>query len=324
MKAKKDKAKDASVTKKEKNINSQDKNAIIKAKDAVIKALDQNGNGTVDIEDIIVLAIKAPGVHITRANFLKKELFKNYPQEVIDKAIATTPAQAGIPSEEIDKIADEVIKFERNCVSGISAALGAPGGWAMAATIPADIIQYYGYTLRATQKLLYLYGFPEIDSDEEGLQLDSQTINQIILCLGVMNGVAGANNAIKGMAKALAVGVEKKLLNAALTKGTFYPLVKAIAKWFGVKMTKSLFAGFFKKAIPVVGGIVGGGITFFTFKPCCYRLKNVLQDTMLSNPNHKSTAEEDEFVTSITEGTVIDVDYEEIIPDDGDDDETLK
>ena len=316
MKAKKDKAKDASVTKKEKNTNSQDKNAIIKAKDAVIKALDQNGNGTVDIEDIIVLAIKAPGVHITRANFLKKELFKNYPQEVIDKAIATTPAQAGIPSKEIDKIADEVIKFERNCVSGISAALGAPGGWAMAATIPADIIQYYGYTLRATQKLLYLYGFPEIDSDEEGLQLDSQTINQIILCLGVMNGVAGANNAIKGMAKALAVGVEKKLLNAALTKGTFYPLVKVIAKWFGVKMTKTLFAGFFKKAIPVVGGIVGGGITFFTFKPCCYRLKNVLQDTMLSNPNHKSTAEEDAFVTSITEGTVIDVEYDEIIPDD--------
>lgn len=298
-----------------------DKNAIIKAKDGVIKALDQNGNGTIDIEDIIVLAIKTPGVHITRANFLKKELFKNYPQEVIDKAIETTPAQAGIPSNEIDKIADEIIKFERNCVSGISAALGAPGGWAMAATIPADIVQYYGYTLRATQKLLYLYGFPEIDSDEEGLQLDSQTVNQIILCLGVMNGVAGANNAIKGMAKALAVGVEKKLLNTALTKGTFYPLVKAIAKWFGVKMTKTIFAGFFKKAIPIVGGVVGGGITFFSFKPCCFRLKNVLQDTVLSNPNHKSSAKEDEFVTSIIKGTVIDVDYDEIIPTDEDNDE---
>ena len=298
-----------------------DKNVIIKAKDAVIKALDQNGNGTIDIEDIIVLAIKTPGVHITRANFLKKELFKNYPQEVIDKAIETTPAQAGIPSNKIDKIADEIIKFERNCVSGISVALGAPGGWAMAATIPADIVQYYGYTLRATQKLLYLYGFPEIDSDEEGLQLDSQTVNQIILCLGVMNGVAGANNAIKGMAKALAVGVEKKLLNTALTKGTFYPLVKAIAKWFGVKMTKTIFAGFFKKAIPIVGGVVGGGITFFSFKPCCFRLKNVLQDTVLSNPNHKSSAKEDEFVTSIIKGTVIDVDYDETIPADEDNDE---
>ncbi|MDD6270026.1 MAG: hypothetical protein PUA84_08240 [Oscillospiraceae bacterium] len=60
--------------------------------------------------------------------------------------------------------------------------------------------------------------------------LDSQTINQIILCLGVINGVAGANNAIKGMVKVLAGGVEKKLLNTALTKGTFYPLVKAISK----------------------------------------------------------------------------------------------
>lgn len=301
--------------------NTKDKNALIKAKDAVIKALDQNGNGTVDVEDIIAMAIKVPGVHITRASFLKKELFKNHPQEVIDKAIATTPVQAGIPLKEIDKIADDVIKFERNCVSGISAALGVPGGWAMAATIPADIIQYYGYTLRATQKLLYLYGFPEIDSDGEGLHLDSQTINQIIICLGVMNGVSGANNAIKGLAKALAVGVEKKLLNTALTKGTFYPLIKAIAKWFGIKMTKTIFAGFFKKAIPIVGGVVGGGITFFSFKPCCYRLKNVLQDTMLSNPNHKSSAEEDEFVTSITESTVIDVDYDEVISDDEDNDE---
>lgn len=296
----------------------KDKNALIKAKDAVINALDQNGNGTVDIEDIIILAIKTPGVHVVRDKFLKKELFKNYPQEVIDKAIATTPAQAGIPSKEIDKIADNVIKFERNFVSGISAALGVPGGWAMVATIPADIIQYYAYTLRATQKLLYLYGFPEINVNEDGLQLDSQTINQIILCLGVMNGVAGANNAIKGMAKALAVGVEKKLLNAALTKGTFFPLVKAIAKWFGIKMTKSIFAGFFKKAIPVVGGFVGGGITFFSFKPCCNRLKNALKDTMLSNPNHKSSTEEDEFVASITNGTVIEVNYNEIVPTDDD------
>ena len=295
--------------------DSQDKSVIIKAKDAVIKSLDQNENGTVDIEDVIALAIKFPGVHITRSNFLYKELFKNHPQEIVEKAIATTPAQAGIPADEIDKIADEVIAFERNCVSGISASLGVPGGWAMAATIPADIIQYYGYTLRATQKLLYLYGFPEIDSDEDGLRLDSQTINQIILCIGVMYGVAGANNAIKSMAKALAVGVEKKLLNTALTKGTFYPLVKSIAKWFGVKMTKAVFAGFFKKAIPIVGGIIGGGITFFSFKPCCYRLKNVLQDTMLSNPAHEASAEEDEYVAQITEGTVIDVEYNEISHD---------
>lgn len=285
--------------------------AMLSTPNAVVNVLDQNGDGELGIDDIIILAVKTPGVHISRAAFLQKELFKNHPQDVIDKAIVTTPAQAGISPKEIAKIADNVIAFERNCVSGISVALGAPGGWAMAETIPADIVQYYGYTLRATQKLLYLYGFPEIDVGEDGLQLDSETINAIIMCLGVMNGVAGANNAIKGMAKALAIGVEKKLLNMALTKGAFYPLVKSILKWFGIKLTRSVFAGFFKKAIPIVGGVIGGGLTFLAFKPCCYRLKDALQDTMLSNPHHVSTPEEDHIVESICSGEIIDVDIEE-------------
>lgn len=280
-------------------------------KTAVIKQLDLNNDGAVDIQDIIAQAIRMPGIHVDRSSFLRKELFKNHTKEEIDDTINRTPALAGIPASEINRIADDVIKFERNCVSGISAALGTPGGVAMAATIPADIVQYYGYTLRATQKLLYLYGFPEI-SIGKGLELDSQTINQVILCLGIMNGIAGANNAIKGMAKALAVGVEKKLINAALTKGAFYPFVKSVMKWFGVKLTKEVFAGFFKKAIPVVGGIVGGGITFISFKPCCYRLKNVLKDTRLSNPNHKDSEEENKVYKEIVDSAVVDI----IIEDD--------
>lgn len=288
-------------------------NAVLSTPNVVVNTLDQNGDGELGIDDIIILAVKTPGVHISRAAFLQKELFKNHPQDVIDKAIATTPAQAGISSEELTEIADNVIAFERNCVSGISAALGAPGGVAMVATIPADIVQYYGYTLRATQKLLYLYGFPEIDAGEDGLQLDSETTNTIIMCLGVMNGVAGANNAIKGMAKALAIGVEKKLLNTALTKGAFYPFIKGVLRWFNIKLTKAVFAGFFKKAIPVVGGVIGGGLTFLAFKPCCYRLKDALQDTMLSNPNHVPTAEENRIVNSICSGEIIDADVVEMV-----------
>lgn len=293
------------------------KDALVKVKDSTVSkataALDANGDGTIDIQDVIILAVKAPGVHVARDSFLRKELYKNHPAEVIEDAIARTPALAGITAEEIDKIADEVIKFERNCVSGISTALGMPGGVAMAATIPADIVQYYGYTLRAIQKLLYLYGFPEIDTDEEGISLDSETINRIIICLGVMNGVAGANNAIKALAQALAKGIEKKLLSAALTKGTFYPILKSTLKWFGVKLTKEIFAKSVKNAIPVVGGVVGGGITFLSFKPCCLRLKAALTDTMLSNPNHVSSTEEEHIYSHIIDGTVYEAEYEDCV-----------
>ena len=211
-----------------------------KSQQAILNAVDQNGNGEIDIEDVIIMGLKVPGIRINRANFLQSELQKNYPQEVIDDAIAHNPLHANIPQEAIDRIANEVIKYERACVSGISAALGAPGGIAMAATIPADIAQYYGYMLRATQKLLYLYGFPEIDTEEKGQKFDSETMNILIICMGVMYGAAGANNALKAMAKALAAGVEKHLLKKALTKGTIYPIVRNVAKWFSVKMTALL------------------------------------------------------------------------------------
>ena len=280
---------------------TQTEKGLEKIKHGIVTAIDENGNGEIDIEDVIIKGLRIPGIRIKREEFLRKEFMKRYPKEIIDVAVEHSPMKAKIPVKEIDKIADEVIKFERNCVSGISTALGVPGGWAMVATIPADIAQYYGYLLRATQKLLYLYGFPEIDLDEQGNKFDDGTMNTLIICFGVMYGTAGANNALKAMAKALGAGVEKQLLKKALTKGTIYPIVRNVAKWFGVKMTKEVFAGFFKKAIPLVGGVLGGGITFLSFKPCCDKLKKSLQDTILSNPHYKPVLEDDTIINESQE-----------------------
>ena len=61
----------------------EDTNLIIKAKDSIVKALDQNGNGEIDIEDIITLAFKTPGVHVTRAIFFCK---KNYIRIILNQS----------------------------------------------------------------------------------------------------------------------------------------------------------------------------------------------------------------------------------------------
>lgn len=270
---------------------SKGKDIVFDSKDKVFDALDINKDGRVDTEDIIVLGLRIPGVHIDREEFLRKQFMKNYANDVIQDAVKFNPAHAGITVEEIDNIADQVIQYERNCVSGISLALGAPGGVAMVATLPTDIAQYYGYMLRAIQKLLYLYGFPEINV-ENGVNIDDETMNLITLCLDVMYGVEGSVASIKILSNALGKGVEKKLLQKALTKGTFYPIVKKISRWFSVCMTKQVFAGFFRKAIPVVGGVVGGGITYLSFKPCCDNLKKSLQDTALCNPSSRKSFDE--------------------------------
>ena len=89
----------------------------------MIEAIDQNGNGEIDIEDVIILGLKTPGVRISRSDFLRQEFFKRYPKATIDDAIAYNPAHAGIPLEEIDEIADSVIQLERVRVSGIATAI---------------------------------------------------------------------------------------------------------------------------------------------------------------------------------------------------------
>lgn len=292
--------------------------AVDKTKETVFKAVDVNGDGQVDIEDVILMAFKVPGVNVNREKFLQKELASKYDPETIELAILHTPLYAQIEQKDIEQIANSIIQNERLKVSGISAALGTPGGAAMVATIPADIAQYYGCMLRVAQKLLYLYGFPQIDIQDNEQVFDTATMNQIILCMGVMFGVVNAKNGLLAIAKALGTGVEKQLVKKALTKGTIYPIVKSISKWFGIKMTKEVFAGFFKKAIPLVGGVIGGGISFATFKPCCVQLKKVLEDTYLSNPNYKEQREntidiESGLEVDIVEENIVNIDVENII-----------
>ena len=256
------------------------------AKQKVVNTLDANGDGTIGVDDIIIHAFRTPGIRVNRTAFLRNEFSKSHDSKQVEEIIKYNPLHAGILQEEVDKIAEEVIKYERFCVSGISTVLGTGGGIAMLATIPTDIAQYYGYMLRAAQKLMYLYGFPEIlFNEDKSVALDTETVNMLTICLGVMYGVAGASNVIKVVAQQLGKGVEKQILKQALTKGTFYPIVKKIAIWFNVKMTKAVFAGFFKNSIPILGGVIGGGITYASFKPCCDRLKNTLKNTKLSNPD---------------------------------------
>ena len=266
--------------------------AVEKAKLAAINAIDENGNGKIDLEDVIIKGLKTPGIKINRAEFLAKTLKKRFPQETIDAAIAESPMRANIAQAEINKMANEAINFERTCVSGISAALSAPGGVAMVATVPADLMQYYAYLLRMAQKLLYLYGFPQIDTEETGEKFDDGTMNTLILCFGVMYGVAGANKALLTVAKALGAGLSKKFMQTAVTKGTIYPVLKTILKCFNVKLTKQLASKAINHSLPVIGGVIGGGITFFSFKSCGEKLKKTLCDTYLSNPDYQPPFED--------------------------------
>lgn len=222
----------------------------------------------------LATASSLPMVHIDRKKFLFKELIKFCPKEQVDIAIQNNPAYAGIELSIIDKIAKSCINYETNKVSTISFAAGIPGGLTMAATIPADITQYFAHILRILQKLIYLYGWEEI-LPEDG-KIDDDTSNMLTLFVGVMFGVNGAANTITKISASAAQKASKDIAAKALTKGTIYPIVKKIAQVLGVKMTKDIFAKGVSKVIPIVGGVASGGLTYVTYKPMAYKLKKHL------------------------------------------------
>ena len=245
----------------------------------VDKAVDSVVNKYIAPEEIIAQVIKLPVAKVGRAEFLHKELIRYYPEETVKTAIEYNPAYAGIDKQRINRIANQVIQRETNKVSGISFAAGLPGGFAMAATIPADIVQYFAFTIRAIQEIAYLYGFDEFDFEDE--ELDSYAMDQILIFLGAMYGVQGVEDSIRVIAEAAAQKTSKALANEALTKTAIYPVVKKVAKELRSKIAKRISVKGASKIVPVVGGAVSGGLTYVTFRPNCMPLKRSLCDLEL-------------------------------------------
>ena len=271
---------------------------------AIDKAVDSVINKYITPEEIITQVIKLPVARVDRAEFLHKELIRYYSEETVKTAIEYNPAYAGIDKQRINKIANKVIQHETNKVSGISFAAGLPGGFTLAATIPADAVQYFAFTIRAIQEIAYLYGFDEFDFEEE--EFDSYAMDQILIFLGAMYGVQGVDDSIKVIAEAAAQKTSKALANEALTKTTIYPVVKKVAKELRSKISKRIYVKGASKVVPVIGGAVSGGLTYAAFKPNCMRLKRSLWDLELCDVRFYEKKESEETQDMPEENTGLD------------------
>ncbi|MDQ1060775.1 hypothetical protein QFZ23_004740 [Arthrobacter globiformis] len=246
--------------------------------------IDNPGSNFTQVLDA---AAKLPGVRINRAAYLRTALKRHCTEEQIKRAIADSPAAAGIPFKVITEIANTSIAYETSKVTGLSTLAGIPGGLAMIGTVPADLAQYMGHLLRIAQKLAYIYSWPDLFADD-GEEVDEATESMLILFVGVMFGVQIAQGGVARVAGMIAGNVAKKLPQKALTQGVIYPIVKKVASYLGVSMTKRLFASGIAKVIPVVGAVLSGGLTLGTFLPMSKRLQKHLASLELTKPGHRT------------------------------------
>ena len=238
---------------------------------------DQDQQASVYAVFFLKKLVRLRGIRISREDFLRQELRKLHLSDAqIEHAIARDPVSAGISRKLLDKLANDAISFETKKSTALSFAAGIPGGLAMLGTVPADLTQYYVHSLRIMQKLAYLYGWREFLADLD--DVDDETIAQMGLFFGVMLGVAGAAESLRDFARVIvAPAIEKRIARKALMKTTWYPVVKKSLKVIGVSVTKQSMAKTMSKIVPLIGGVISGGMTFVSLQTQANRLKQHLR-----------------------------------------------
>lgn len=223
-------------------------------------------------DNIMENSLKLPGIKVDRDEYLK-DVFSSYGD--IDSLADKRPIDV-FDAETVDKVAKATINKHLLGVTGTSAVAGIPGGFAMIGTIPADITQYYYHVVLVAQKLGYIYGWPDLLDEKQ--QFSEASRNILTLFVGVMLGAGAANKAVTEVGKKLSMQVAKRLPQQALTKTAYYPIIKQVGKWIGMKVTKETFAKGASKFVPILGGILSGGLTFFTFRPMANKLHTKLKE----------------------------------------------
>ncbi len=183
-----------------------------------------------------VLAIQANV--IDRDAFLAEAIGEYISEDMARIAIEKDTKEAGIRRKLLDTIASQVISGEVNKASGISLAAGST--WA---TLPADIVQYFGFALRIVQKLAYLYGYKAFDlTIKDGALADQASLNELTKLIGIMFD-AGETESEVG----------DKMGKLTLAKGVVAP-------------------------VPILGSLFSGGLTYATLRPNAERLKDTLSE----------------------------------------------
>src|SRR5262249_32449737 len=160
-----------------------------------------------------------------------------------------------------------------------------PGGWWLAGTVPADLTQFFWHVAVIAQKLAYLYGWPDLVSEDGGI--DDETLLILTVFIGVMLGAESAAKVLSDLAERVAAQVLKRLPRETLTKWGLYRLAREVAKWIGVKLTKESFARVLSKLVPVLGGFISGTITWIAFTVMTNRLVRHLESLPLASSHEE-------------------------------------
>ena len=222
--------------------------------------------------------LNLPGAKVDRVEFLVKALRPHCTDEEIKKAALQRPIDV-ISEKLAAKIADEYITKETEKATLISTVTGIPGGASVFVAIPIDLVQYYYHTVIIAQKLAYLYGYPDL-RDRTG-KMKPSAYGLLLIFLGVMLGSDASTRAVKKVARTLSQDATSHLPQVNVPAVVWLPIAESMSKWIRGKVFKRSLTKRLIKAVPMLGGVVTGCLTYMSFKPNAKRLQKVMAEDAL-------------------------------------------
>lgn len=222
----------------------------------------------------IGVAAKLPFVRVDREAFLRKQFAGSVHLETI---IEHGPHTV-FTTEALEKRAKAIVRTSTAKTATVSFAAGLPSN--VVTMIPAgaaDVVSYFGFALNMAQQLAYLFGEDDVfDGGSDEISEESKI--RLIAYLGAMFGAGGAAALVNNVSKQAGAKIGKDVAKQALTKTAWYPLLKKTGARIGQEVTKKTVEKTITKAVPVLGGVVSGGLTYVTFRPMGNRLAETFAD----------------------------------------------
>ncbi|MBQ9007935.1 MAG: hypothetical protein IJ088_01210 [Clostridia bacterium] len=232
-------------------------------------------------ETVMSQLMQFPGVYIEREVFLRKELRKYCSNAVVEQSINEDPLSAGVDPPVIREVSEKVIRYESLKAGSLAIITSLPflGELGLGrGTIAVELGAFVALVLRVIQQMAYLYGHEEFDFDRNNVDTDS--MSRILVFMIAMGGCRCIALGIKKLTDMIAQEVLTTLPKKPLTKGLFYPIVKQIARSFGIRMNKMLYAQGISMLIPLAGGLASGCLTYLIFRYQCEKaLKSFQTET---------------------------------------------
>ena len=96
---------------------------------------------------VLQQVVKLPVVKVDRSKFLVDKFSNELDPKDMPILLEQGPT-AVLTQEILDRVANACIRDNVLLASGTSVLAGLPGGLAMAVTIPADVAQFYAFSLK--------------------------------------------------------------------------------------------------------------------------------------------------------------------------------